>query len=320
MSIRAVAFVADFHGLTIAERCVAFVLARYASHPDGLSWPSMTTVAEKASLKNRQTASDITARLVQKGVLTIHTLSKGGPKNPTKYQFNFGHNCNPTVAVESNGNCNPLVAVSDEEQEVPTATQNNRNCNPKPTQLQPKQGLTATPQLQEGFRRGTKKGKEKGKISRNGSANHHRQVSPNTVALLARTPIDKAKTELVKRGEDPEIVFKTLARAQIRHVQLVREGKAQQHIGSPQYWVTTFDNTPQDERDRVCLFVKCDRALHGPYSPGFVTQAIAEYAERCGIPVPEIAANLLTDTAFARAPHIVAEIRALVPNGVNAHA
>jgi hypothetical protein len=331
MSVRAVAFVADFEGLTIAERCVAFVLARYASHPDALTWPSMNTVAKKASLKNRQTASDITSRLVQKGVLTIHTLSKGGRKNPTKYQFNFAYNCNPpiavdaeaddsncnpTVAVDGGSNCNSPVAVSDEEQTILTATPDDRNCNPEPTQLQPKRGLTAIPQLHEGFRRGTTKGKAKRKASRfeRGALNHHHRLNTPELNDDDRepsqpppenpdppNPVEKAEAQLVHEGEPQELVTEALRLLDERVVKL------EKYPVSPTYWTTAYRNLKANptEWNVVLHNVNLRHARREKYMPGFdptvvrptdeqefLNEAVAEH-QRTGKPVKEIIEGML---------------------------
>ena len=88
MSIRATNFVRHLRGLSTTEKAVAFVLADHDSHKGNGSFPSMSTVAMEAGLENRESASRITKRLVDRKILLSDNPSGG--RKPTVYRFNFG--------------------------------------------------------------------------------------------------------------------------------------------------------------------------------------------------------------------------------------
>jgi hypothetical protein len=146
MSVKATNFVRRLRGLTLTEKAVAMILADHDSHKGEGSFPGMTTVAVEASLKHRQTATDVVKRLAAKGVITTDNLSKGGRGKTTVYRFNYTlTNCNPEISVMSD-NCNRGIAVS----QAKTATLDPQNCNPEEAKLQPTDPETATGGLHEG--------------------------------------------------------------------------------------------------------------------------------------------------------------------------
>ncbi len=138
MSVRATNFVRSLRGLTQSEKLVAFVLADHDSHKGSGAYPAMQTVADESSLKDRETASRITSRLVDANLLLTDNRSKGGRGKTTVYRFNYAlENCDsritvcthktvtpqsqlvPKTVIESGGNCDSGDAVSPE-----TVTQN----------------------------------------------------------------------------------------------------------------------------------------------------------------------------------------------------
>jgi hypothetical protein len=85
MSIKATTFVRRLRGLTMAEKAIAFVLADHEHHKTGRIFPSMSTVAREAGAENRETASRITKRLVEKKVF----LPEEQTGKPTVYRVNY---------------------------------------------------------------------------------------------------------------------------------------------------------------------------------------------------------------------------------------
>lgn len=85
MSVKAVKFVRELTGLTVTEKAVAFVLAAHDDQNGAGSWPSMTTVARESGLRNRETASRIAKRLIEKDILIPHEQAG----KPTVYHFNY---------------------------------------------------------------------------------------------------------------------------------------------------------------------------------------------------------------------------------------
>jgi hypothetical protein len=85
MSIRATNFVRRLRGLSPVEKAVAFVIGDHDDHKGGGAYPSMATVADEAGLKNRETASRATTRLVEKKVL----IPQEEDGKPTLYRFNY---------------------------------------------------------------------------------------------------------------------------------------------------------------------------------------------------------------------------------------
>lgn len=90
MSVRATNFVRQLRGLSPEEKAVAFVLADHDSHKGNGAYPSMTTVAQEAGLKNRETASRITKRLVQKQIFLPNEPTTREQGRPTVYHPNYG--------------------------------------------------------------------------------------------------------------------------------------------------------------------------------------------------------------------------------------
>jgi hypothetical protein len=191
VSVHASAFVRNFKGLTIAEKAVAFALASHANAGANLVWASMTTVAEEAGLKNRQTASEITARLVAKGVLTVHSTTKGGPRNTNTYRIN----CNSGTAVRADV----------------TATQSRSNCNPKPPQLQPKSCLTATGELQEGFEGDLYEGNRREIESTTPYSPPTNESNRSVMKIADRVKIDCAGLEIPLTAKTEAIICKWAA-------------------------------------------------------------------------------------------------------------
>jgi hypothetical protein len=98
MSIRATNFVRRLRGISPEEKVVGFVLADHDDHKGSGTRPSMTTVAEESGIKNRETASRITARLADSKVIYSPHQSKGG--KPTVYFFNYDlANCDSRITV-----------------------------------------------------------------------------------------------------------------------------------------------------------------------------------------------------------------------------
>src|SRR6267154_3168443 len=85
MSIRATNFVRGLRGLSPVEKSVAFVLADHDNYKGHGSYPSMAVVADESGLRNRETASRVTGRLVGKKILVPHE-TRG---RPTVYHFNY---------------------------------------------------------------------------------------------------------------------------------------------------------------------------------------------------------------------------------------
>lgn len=85
MSVRATNFVRGLRGLSPMEKLIGLVMADHDDHRGSGAYPGMTTVADEAGLKNRETASRITGRLVEKSVL-IREKQSG---RPTVYRFNY---------------------------------------------------------------------------------------------------------------------------------------------------------------------------------------------------------------------------------------
>jgi hypothetical protein len=115
VSIRATNFVRHLRGLSSSEKAVAFVHADHARlDPDahnrlvsGVTYASMSTVAEEAGLKNRESASRITKRLLEKRVLVAEAERPGVP---TVYRLNLDPNtCDCTVTGQAK---NPVTARS----------------------------------------------------------------------------------------------------------------------------------------------------------------------------------------------------------------
>jgi hypothetical protein len=99
VSIRSTNFVRGLRGLSPSEKAVAFVLA---DHDDRFSvrgsFASMSTVAEEAGLRNRETASLITKRLLDRGIIRTDNPSRG--RKCTVYRFNYdlaNRDCRVTV-------------------------------------------------------------------------------------------------------------------------------------------------------------------------------------------------------------------------------
>jgi hypothetical protein len=89
MSVRATSFVLNLRGLSPTEKAVALVLAGHDSYKGHGAYPSMSTVAAEAGLKNRETASRITKRLVEKKVVLPDEPSRPEQGRPTVFRFNY---------------------------------------------------------------------------------------------------------------------------------------------------------------------------------------------------------------------------------------
>jgi hypothetical protein len=107
MSVKATAFVCELRGLSPSEKAVAFVLARHDDHKRGAgSWPSMSTVRDEAGLENRETASRITKRLVEKGILVPQKPVTKEQGKPTVYHFNYDlETCDSPVTPTCDSTC-----------------------------------------------------------------------------------------------------------------------------------------------------------------------------------------------------------------------
>lgn len=161
MSYQSTNLVRGLRGFSPIEKAVAFVLADHDDHKGGGTYPSMSTVALEAGLQDRETASRVTRRLVERGVILTGNPSKGG--KPTVYRFNFelanrdsrimGEDP-PTVTPESRlpnrdsslANCDSRITVEDSNrdsrvtvEEIRTVTpesrfaSSNRDSTPPPT-------------------------------------------------------------------------------------------------------------------------------------------------------------------------------------------
>lgn len=112
VSIRATNFVRRLRGLSPEEKAVAFVLADHDNHKGEGSYPSMTTVAIEAGLKNRETASRITKRLAQKKIFVSDEPSKREQGVPTVYRPNYAlETCDSPVTGGFPQTCDSLVTA-----------------------------------------------------------------------------------------------------------------------------------------------------------------------------------------------------------------
>jgi len=106
MSVRATNFVRQLRGLDPTEKSVAYTLADHDNHRGGGSWPSMSTVASEAGLEKRETASRITKRLVEKGILLPHKPVTTKQGKPTVYRFNYDlETCDSPVTPTCDSTC-----------------------------------------------------------------------------------------------------------------------------------------------------------------------------------------------------------------------
>jgi hypothetical protein len=93
MSYLAMNYVLHLEGLTPVEKACAFVLACHQGNKGRGAYIGMTTLAKESGLKNRETASRVARRLVEKGVIfPVGDVSKGGfgPMRTTTYFINCG--------------------------------------------------------------------------------------------------------------------------------------------------------------------------------------------------------------------------------------
>src|ERR1700733_4649960 len=89
MSYTVTKFVLELKGLTPSEKAVAHSLA-YHAHADGAdAYPSMSTIAAEAGLKNRRNAQRIVRRLEAKGIIAAVSPKSGGRYKSTHYRFNL---------------------------------------------------------------------------------------------------------------------------------------------------------------------------------------------------------------------------------------
>lgn len=142
MNIRATIFVRGLRGLSPSEKAVAFVLASHDDYKGGGAYPGMHTVAEEAGLQDRETASRITKRLVDRKIILTDNPSKG--RKATVYRFNFGlANRDCRITVEN------LPTVISESRFEPS----NRDSGPPPTVTQkgPNRDSPVTGRVLEGL-------------------------------------------------------------------------------------------------------------------------------------------------------------------------
>ncbi|HXA78734.1 MAG TPA: hypothetical protein VNV41_16485 [Candidatus Acidoferrales bacterium] len=187
MNIRASKFIQDLRGLDLAEKSVAAQMAQHADFKNAECSMSMTTLAEEAGLKNRETASRVVARLVGYGITRPKIrVSKGGRGVTTTYVFTFNVNRDSGVTVKPPRNpSNRDSGITVKPAETVTQPPNNcdsekNNCDSTP----PKTPLTVTPQSHEGI------SKELPKEEREGKTPH--SLAPQAQAL------EKSNTRTVK--------------------------------------------------------------------------------------------------------------------------
>lgn len=110
MSVRATNFIRRLRGLSPEEKAVAFVLADHDSHKGDGAYPSMKTVAGEAGLKNRETASRITKRLVQKKIFVPNEPSTREQGRPTVYHPNYdAQTCDSPITGGNRPTCDSPV-------------------------------------------------------------------------------------------------------------------------------------------------------------------------------------------------------------------
>ena len=119
MSIKATNHVRSLRGLSPSEKAVAFVLADHANVHTGDITASMSTVAVEAGLAHRQTASNITARLVRKGLLAAQ--ERDGQE--TLYRFQYKD-------VPATGELHPPATLGLHPPATVPATLEASTCNP----------------------------------------------------------------------------------------------------------------------------------------------------------------------------------------------
>jgi hypothetical protein len=85
VSYQATEYVRQLTNLNHVEKAVAFAMACHADAYGCEVRPSMTTTAKESGLQDRETASRVVRRLVEKGVLECLKESKGG--QPSIYCF-----------------------------------------------------------------------------------------------------------------------------------------------------------------------------------------------------------------------------------------
>jgi hypothetical protein len=161
MSVKATNFVRSLRGLTQSEKLVAFVLADHDSHKGSGAYPSMQTVAHESGLKDRETASRITSRLVSASLLLTDSRSKGGRGKTTIYRFNYSlENCDSRITVCTLKNVTPQSQL----QQL-TVTEQAINCDcgdavsPETVTQKPETVTLQSHEGVEGFKRREKKGK-----------------------------------------------------------------------------------------------------------------------------------------------------------------
>jgi hypothetical protein len=110
MSIKATNFVRRLGGLTPMEKLIGLLMADHDDHKGGGAYPGMSTIAEEAGLKNRETASRITNRLVKRGILVPREPVTKEQGKPTVYRFNYNlQTCDSPVTPTCDSPVTPPV-------------------------------------------------------------------------------------------------------------------------------------------------------------------------------------------------------------------
>jgi hypothetical protein len=183
MSVRATNFVRRLRGLSPEEKAVAFVLADHDSHKGDGSYPSMKTVAMEAGLKNRETASRITKRLVQKKIFLSDEPSKREQGRPTVYRLNYSlETCDSPVTGEHPRTCDSPITP-------PVSEPVTRDC--KPVTLEPQTCDSPVTQRVEG------------KFKRKGKSSLRNAAEPTDDHGLNGDRLDDFKKRVLAKCEDP---------------------------------------------------------------------------------------------------------------------
>lgn len=98
MNIKAFNFVRSLRGLSPHEKSVAAMIASHADYQNCECSASMGTLAAESGLKNRETASRISKRLEDYGIIkAVGGHSEG--RTPTIYTFTMEVNCDCGITV-----------------------------------------------------------------------------------------------------------------------------------------------------------------------------------------------------------------------------
>ena len=226
MNVRASHFVRNLRGsITREERLVAVMLAIHADYQTAETKVSNGLLAAECSFKNRETASRIVRRLeTVYGI--IHAVGhRSGGRTATKYRFTFSLNRDSGITVESKRNRDSIQSRLENSNrdfgDGPTVTGNGSNRD--------------SAESHEGFkegREGAPVGRGRAQLrssSSEGAQNpdddflrdHDRENPIQNTKPLSRVDqlIEKAKHQLVRTGEDPELVEAALALIDARAVE-----------------------------------------------------------------------------------------------------